>query len=167
MNMIYHHVNLHDMFVHVAVLFARYLLTDSFRMGTWQMMRYSHCKNKYGDVLVRACGTIVVSWTQHVDPTDPDNILVTWYYGMTNAWLTSFMQKRRKIQVQSMLRILRNHLGNMKFHSGRVCIKTMYPFLDLSSPWNFPEEGADFLEGPGEGENDQPDQTMDLDLSGA
>ena len=65
-----------------------------------------------------------------------------------------------------MLRILRNHLGNMKFHSGRVCIKTTYPFLKGSSLWNFPEEGTDFLEGPGEGENDQTmpdsDQTMDV-----
>ena len=54
-------------------------------MGPFQMMRYGHCKNRYGDVVVGACGNIVVSWCQHVDPEDLDNILTTWCYGMTNV----------------------------------------------------------------------------------
>ena len=85
MSMIHHHVHVHDMFVHGVVLNVRYVLQDHFKMGPFEMLRYSHCKSQFGDVLVRACGTVVVTWTQHVDPTNPDNILVTWYYGMTNA----------------------------------------------------------------------------------
>ena len=105
---------------HAAFLDARYNLTETFQMEPFQMMRYSHCKNRYGDVVVRARGNLVVAWCQHVNPEDPDKILVTWYYGMTNKWLASFVVMRSKIQLRTMLRKLRKHLGNMKFHSGRV-----------------------------------------------
>ena len=144
---------------HVVFLDARYNLTETFQIGPFQMMRYSHCKNRYGDVVVRACGNLVVAWCQHVNPEDPNKILVTWYYGMTNAWLTSFVVHRSKIQLRTMLRKLRNHLGNMKFHSGRVLVTPIYPNLDVTARWVFPED-MEYLEGVGP-ENDMHVRSMD------
>ena len=150
-------VNPHDTFP--CRFSRRKVQLETFQMGPFQMMRYGHCKNRYGDVVVRACGNIVVSWCQHVDPEDLDNILTTWCYGMTNAWLTSFVQRRRKIQLRTMLRKLRNHLGNMKFHSGRVRVTPIYPNLDDTAQWVFPED-VEYLEGVVK-ENDMHVQSMD------
>ena len=65
----------------------------------------------------------------------------------------------RKIQLRTMLRKLRNHLGNMKFHSGRVRVTPIYPNLNDTAQWVFPED-VEYLEGVVK-ENDMHVQSMD------